>query len=109
MSETPTPEEIGKPEFIPTPQDVALVFKELIAGEYKETLRREDEKGLYLLEVEIPGEQEGEVTEYAYTRKGRYKEGQISETEIHVVYYKDGEMVSGTIVAKYVDGKWKKL
>ena len=54
--------------------------------EYREARKREDEKGLYLLEVEVAGESEGQITEYAYMRKGRYPEGQISATEIHVTY-----------------------
>jgi hypothetical protein len=109
MPERPTPEEFNKPEHIPTPEEVTSVFRELARKEYRETRRREDEKGLYLLEVEVPGETEGEVVEYAYMRKGRYAEGQISATEIHVAYYKDGEPVNGTTAAKYVDGAWKIL
>ncbi len=97
------------PEHIPTPEEVNLVFRELIGKEYREVRKREDEQGLYLLEVEVAGEAEGEITEYAYMRKGRYAEGQISATEIHVTYYKDGKPVSGTSAARYVDGEWRIL
>ncbi len=75
------------PEHVPTPEEVRSVFRELIGGEYREVRKREDEKGLYLLEVVVPGEAEGETTEYAYMRKGRYAEGQISTTEIHITFY----------------------
>lgn len=97
------------PEHIPIPEEVHLVFRELAGKEYKEVRKREDEQGLYLLEVEVAGEAEGEITEYAYMRKGRYAEGQISATEIHVTYYKDGEPVSGTSAARLIDGEWKIL
>lgn len=94
------------PEHVPTAEEVHSVFKELIAKEYKETRRREDEKGLYLLEVVAAGNSESESTEYAYMRKGRYPEGQISATEIHVTYYENEMPISGTSAARYVDGKW---
>lgn len=109
MSERQTPEEFNNPEHIPSPEEIHSVFRELARKEYKETRTREDEKGLYLLEVEVAGETDGEVTEYAYMRKGRYPEGQISATEIHVTYYKDGEPISGTSAARYIDGQWKIL
>jgi hypothetical protein len=109
MYERPTPEEFNSPEHIPGPEEVHAVFKELAGKEYRETRKREDEKGLYLLEVEVLGESEGEVTEYAYMRKGRYPEGQISDTEIHLTYYKDGYPIGGTSAARYVDGQWKIL
>ena len=96
-------------EHIPTPEEVHFVFIELIGKEYKEVRKCEDEKGLYLLEVEIAGESEGEIIEYAYMRKGRYKEGQISATEIHITYYKNGAPINGTSAARYIDGKWKIL
>ena len=96
-----------EPEDIPTPEEVLSVFAELIGAEYKEVRRCEDEKGLYLLEVVIPGELEGDNTEYGYMRKGRYAEGEISDTEIHITYYnKDGRPISGTSVARRIDGQW---
>ena len=95
------------PEKIPTSEEVHLVFKELAGKEYKEARKCEDEKGLYLLEVITSGDAEGEKIEQAYMRKGRYKEGQTSATEIHVTYYdKDGFPESGTSVAKFLNGKW---
>jgi hypothetical protein len=98
-----------KLEHIPTLEEVHLVFKELAKKEYKETRQREDEKGLYLLEIVVPGDSENETIEYAYMRKGQYKEGQSSATEIHVTYYDDGMPISGTSAARCVDGDWKIL
>jgi len=95
-----------EPEHIPTSEEVHSVFQELIEKQYREVRKREDEKGLYLLEVVIPGESEGEETGYEYMRKGRYKEGASLSTEIHVVYYENGNAVGGTSAARYVDGKW---
>lgn len=94
------------PEHIPTLKEIHSVFRELIGKEYKEVRKREDERGLYLLEVEIPGGSEGEMIEYAYMRKGRYPEGGITMTEIHVTYYENGRPISGTSAARYIDGKW---
>jgi hypothetical protein len=68
-----------------------------------------NEKGLYLLEVVVPGEKEGETTQYEYNRKGTYKECQSSETEIHVVYYENGTPVGGISAAKFVGVKWEIL
>jgi len=93
-------------EYIPTPEEVHSILKELIGKEYKEVRKLEDEQGLYILEVVIPGEKEGEETGYEYMRKGRYKEGQSSTIEIHVVYYENSIPVGGTSAARYVDGKW---
>src|ERR1700722_9559912 len=96
-------------EHIPTPEEVHSIFRELAKKEYKETRKREDEQGLYLLEVVVAGESENQTIEYAYMRKGRYAEGQSSTTEIHVTYYENEIPVSRTSVARYVDGQWKIL
>ena len=96
-------------EVPPTPEQVLSVFKELAPEGFKETRRREDEKGLYLLEIEAPGKSENEYAEYAYMRKGRYPEGSITATEIHVTFYEDGMPVSGTTAAKYENGTWRIL
>lgn len=109
MAETGHDDE-SKRERIPTAEEVHAIFKELINGEYKETLKLEDEKGLYALEIEVQGSGEGETSEFLYVRKGRHKSGhQSSENSIDVVYYKDGMPISGTQVAKCVDGAWEIL
>ncbi|HEX3099476.1 MAG TPA: hypothetical protein VHQ41_00705 [Patescibacteria group bacterium] len=94
-------------EFIPSPEEVASVFKELGLENYTETRKLEDEKGLYLWEVEVPGETENTVKEYSYMRKGKYGKMGITDTEIHVTSYEDGIPHTGTSAAKYEDGKWR--
>lgn len=91
-----------KPEHIPTLEEVRLMLqglKELKDKQYEETFRREDEKGLYLLEVVILGEKGGEAIELRYMRKGEYPEGQTLTTGIHIVYYENNIPISGTSVA----------
>lgn len=85
------------------------MFKELTDKEYKEIRKREDEKGVYLLEITVPGDSEDEIIEYAYMRKGQYPEGESSATEIHVTYYDGGRPISGTSAARCIDGNWKIL
>jgi len=96
-------------EHVPTLEEVQAVFQELTGGRYEEVRRAEDEKGLYLLDVKIAGKSEGESIGYEYMRAGRYPEGEASETQIHIVYYKDELPVGGTSAAKYVDGEWRIL
>lgn len=100
-------EKESQSENMPTREEVLAVFARVIKGEYKEVQACEDEKGLYLLEVEVPGELENETTEYAYRRQGNYKEFSTRSTVIQVVHYKDGIPVGGTTVADYDDGEWK--
>ena len=78
------------------------------------TLSRElsDEKGVYLREVEVKGEKEGEVTEYQYMRKGRHSNHNESDrTAISVIYYEDGMPVGGERIAIFDEdaGVWVKL
>ncbi|MEK7173252.1 MAG: hypothetical protein AAB723_02965 [Patescibacteria group bacterium] len=92
----------AEPEHIPTLEEVRLALhglKELKGKQYEETFRREDEKGLYLLEVVILGEKGGETIELRYMRKGEYPKGSTLTTGIHVVYYENNIPVSGTSVA----------
>ena len=70
----------------------------------KGTVVRElsDESGLYLLEVQVAGEKEGEKTEYEYTRKGSHPNGtKATMTCISVAYYEDGIPVGGSGFADY--------
>jgi hypothetical protein len=96
-------------DYTPTPEEVHGVFRELIKGGYKIERMGGDDRGLYMLEVVVQGEAPGETIEYAYMRQGRYPEGSITDTEIHVTYYEDGVPVSGTSAARLVNGKWKIL
>ena len=94
------------PEAIPTPEEVEAVFEKLIEAEDFEDIRKlEDEQGLYLWDIKVPGE--GGDTEYSYMREGRYAEGQASKTAIHVTFFDvEGVPVGGHSVAKYIDGEW---
>ena len=98
-----------KQEHIPTFEELNLVFKELTEKEYKEVRKCEDEKGVYLLEITVPGDLEGEIIEYTYMRRGRYQEGESSATEIFVTYYKDEIPISGTSAARYSEENWRIL
>lgn len=95
-------------ESIPTSEDVQSVFEQLVGEEeYEEVRKLEDEKGLYLWDIIISGE-DGDI-EYIYMRKGRYGEkGEASATAIHVTFFdKEGNAVGGDSVAKYIEGKWE--
>ncbi len=77
------------------------------------TLGRElsDEQGVYLREVVIQGEAEGETTEYIYMRKGRHGSNiESSETVIRKMTFQDGIPVSQERVATLDEetGEWKK-
>ena len=89
---------------IPTEAEVMALFCELTEGkEFTVTRRMEDEKGLYLLEVELSNA-DGGKTEYLYMRKGQYAEGgSAKETAIHVVFYDSDGMPDGGESAKKCD------
>ena len=111
LSEPTSPQEDlaspEKTEHIPTEEEVRGVFQELIAGPYTESRKLEDEKGLYLLDVTVPGQEDGEIIEYSYMRAGRYPEGQASNTRIDKTIYQDEMPVGGEGVAELIDGEWK--
>ncbi len=88
-------------ESIPTKEEVLLEIAKYCENP---TVKRElsDEKGVYLLEVEIPGAKPGETTEYIYQRKGEFPNGSKAEdTIINVAYFEDGIPVGGESVATY--------
>lgn len=102
-------------EQIPTAEEVYSVLDEITEKEYKEVRKCEDEKGIYLLEVIVPGEVEGEMIEYSYMRRGHYKEGQSAATEIHATYYENDIPFHGKLTARpdfiqakmrYSKGRW---
>ena len=97
------------PERIP---DKAEVLQVIFRFAESPTVVRElyDDKGLYLLEATVSGENPGETTEYRYTRKGVFPDHIESlQTVIHRVYY-EGEMpVTGDNVAFFEpeSDEWK--
>jgi len=104
-------EDLNRPEkgleSIPTAEEVHAIFERLIRGaRYKELRKLEDERGLLLWEIVVPGK-DGK-TEYEYMRKGHHSGGQTADTAIHAVYYnRDGMPRSGHQVATYTNGEWK--
>ena len=94
------------PERAPALEEVLSILRRITTKEYKEVRKRIDEKGLYLLDVTVPGASANEITEYSYMRKGQYKEGKSATTGIQVYYYKDGQPMGGTTVADFIDGEW---
>ena len=94
-------------EHIPSTEEVRDLFEQCAKGEpFEETRRREDEKGLYLLEVKVLDE-DGGYAEYSYMRKGRYAEGQAQETRIDVVYFDEDDIpMGGDSFAKHEGEKW---
>ncbi len=97
----------GKPESIPTPEEVKSIFEQLTKGErYEERRMRKDEEGLYLWDIVIHKD-DGNV-EYSYMRKGQYPEGKALATAIHVTFFDESGMpIGGHSVAKLTDWGWK--
>ena len=112
----PSPEEMGLPlnqfetnqENITTPGEIEGLFRELAKNGYRELRMLADEKGVYLWEIMAMGDSPGEEIEYGYKRE-RNAQGRVFAHEIHATFYQDGEMIYGTSVARFVDGKWKML
>ncbi|MCX6733809.1 MAG: hypothetical protein NTX63_03260 [Candidatus Peregrinibacteria bacterium] len=113
------------PEHIPTPEEIHAVMGALMNagrraglvredGEHTETKRTVDEKGLYELDIEVPGVEEHEKVAYQYRRFAIPDRTDMLVVppglpEIHVAYYEYGEYVNGTSAARYVHGEWKFL
>lgn len=114
MERAPTPNQVAHeraPERILTSEQVIEALSQYAEGF---TLGRElsDEKGVYLREVEVAGDKEGETTEYQYMRKGNHGRNQSSlETLIWAYYYQDGIPIHGEKIAvlNEVTGEWQKI
>ncbi len=83
-------------------------MRDLIGGDFTIGKSREDEKGLFYLQVIVPSETEDDFTEYEYVRQGEYQLGNFAGTAIHVAEFSNNEYVWGTSLAKYVGGTWVK-
>ncbi|OGZ10974.1 MAG: hypothetical protein A3D67_03495 [Candidatus Lloydbacteria bacterium RIFCSPHIGHO2_02_FULL_51_22] len=104
-------------ERIPTTEEVRTVFEQLLEGkEFEEARKHEDEKGLWLWEIIVKG-QDGSYSEYAYVRKGRYaplpgksRGIEARDTAVCVAFYDaDGMPGGGETVARLEEGAWKIL
>lgn len=113
------------PEHIPTPEEVHAVFGALMNIGKRDKLVKEDgqptvlkqtmdDKGLYTLEIEVPGVEEGEKVGYEYRRFAIPDRTDMlvpppGLPEIHTFYYTDGDCMGGDTAARYVNGEWKPL
>ena len=98
-------------ERVPTKTEVVEVMAGFAEGGV-EVRELSDEQGLYLLEIEKPGEKKGEVNLYTYMRKGDFSNSiATTETHINVVYMEDNYPVGGNTVARYIpeSGEWEKV
>jgi len=114
IESTPSPEE--GPEKIPTEAEIKEHFDRLLEGrEYTDRRKLEDERGVYLWEVEtaiteeeaVAISEEGGTKEYTYRRKGPHAGGNPSDTNIDFAYFDGmGMPVGGGNVSKLKDGEW---
>lgn len=71
---------------------------------------RYDDDGLYALDVEVKGENDGETTRFEYIRAGEFPNNEAAEeTHIARVLYENGVPVSAEKVAVYrpAAGGWQ--
>ena len=109
--DTPLNKQETKPERIPNEREVLDIIKSY--EQHGEIFRkREDEKGLYLLEVRVPDkENSNNYVQYEYMRKD-YAEGSARRTAVlAIVYYEDNEAIGAEDLAIVVSetGEWKKF
>jgi hypothetical protein len=95
----------SKKEQFPNFKEVWDIFEKVIGDQnYEEVLKIEDEEGLKILEIRIPGEVEDLLIEF--TRKSSSSD---SSSSIYTSYQdKDGNiLLGGEIVARFTEGTWK--
>jgi hypothetical protein len=102
-------------ERIPTKDEVLEVVLRCTKGaEVVPEFTREkyDERGLYLHEVRVNGDKEGDYVEYLYLRKGEYPDGNATTaTGVSIIYYEDGIPVGGKNLEEYNEqtDEWTKI
>ncbi len=102
----PHPSEMGF-EIIPTEAEVRELFLELVEGKsFVEVRKLEDDKGIYLWDIEV--HEEAETKEYSYVRKGSHANppGKIVQTAIHFTSYTDGMPTAGQSVRELRESGW---
>jgi hypothetical protein len=92
-------------EKIHNEREVLNLFDEIIEGDFEISRSLEDEKGLYMLEVQSKDE-EGDLVQHNYTRAGTHPEGFASETTIDVVFHMGDIPCGGHAVKKFREGAW---
>ena len=97
-------------EKILTKTEVIEILSRFVEGA-TEVRELSDDQGLYMFEVEKPGDLPGERTQYIYMRKGEFPNGIATlETHIDVVYMEGDDVVGGNSVARISEnGEWEKL
>jgi hypothetical protein len=107
MEKFPSNSPERSPEKILTSEEVLQVLSQYAEG-FTPGRELSDEKGVYLREVEVKGEKEGEVTEYQYMRRGSHGKNQSDVTAISVIYYQDGIPVGGERLSSLDEetGEW---
>lgn len=94
----------GFSELIPSKEKVLEVIGNYVDN-VEVTNEKFDEKGLYLLETIVGGDNPQEFYVYGYMRKGEYEGiGESSETMIFVYYFENGICKGGNAVAE-LDGE----
>ena len=96
----PNMQEMGLERF-PNPEEIQAGFERLVGKEYTETRKLEDENGIYLWEVTVPGEDEGQVMEYTYDRNNN---GALPK--INLVQYENGMPTGGESMMTFIDSEW---
>jgi len=101
------------PEHIPSVEEVMAVFERITNGKpYTELKRKEDEKGLYVLEMKLVElDEKGRSTEYWYKRDGSIEQGTNNRVPVidEVFFDAEGEpeMHGSSSVAKFKKGAWE--
>jgi hypothetical protein len=101
----------NKSEKILTSQEISAVISQY-AENHIPSRELSDEKGIYLKEVEVKGEKEGEITVYQYMRKGNHSNHNESDVAaISCIFYQDGVPVGGDRIAKFNEdiGTWENI
>lgn len=89
------------PERIPNKEEMVLAMARFLEN-LSVTRELSDNVGLYLLEAQVAGKEEGEIIEYQYMRKGAFpNQNREVETSICAYYYQDGVPISGETIAVY--------
>lgn len=112
MESNPLEHRESHAEKIHTKEEVLAVITPHIEGPHTIARELRDEKGLYLLEVNVEGAASGEIVEYGYMRKGRHgNNNEASEDRIDITYYQNGIPISGESFAHFntESRAWEKI
>lgn len=100
-----TPSNERGAEKIPNEREVLNQLESIIGNDFEIVRSLEDERGLYLLEVDTK-DAAGDLIKYSYHRAGEFKEATSKATAIDVLFYMGDIPFGGNTLATYVDGTW---